>query len=376
MNKQVFISSLSAQGPSLRGRLSGAVSQGPSLRGRLSGAGSQGQALRGRLNNRTRDDSLLARFVGFSFTCIVLASVVGCREIDTNVDAAIDSIVLHRLSFIETSTDSSDKLKREVYLRDGAVESIRLREVHFFGLKESEAIVEVDIRNNGDTTTEIIGYNTGCGCSRVELESKVIPPGQQVRIRMSVRINPVNSMSERVVAVALSFKGNCSAQLQLPIVAVPSVRVSGFRGSHRTALDAGTLYVQRRIDDDCENASVEFDVCRGFLETNEASPNESEVRIQGIAPNTLSCHFIGTANEFTERLGGHQIEILSNVVFRNIRLGGGLLNSVNEFLSLEQGDDVLVAVEATPTFGGRFSQLEHHNQARFSIATALRFSMP
>jgi len=188
------------------------------------------------------------------------------------------------------------------------VESIRLREVHFFGLKESEAIVEVDIRNNGDTTTEIIGYNTGCGCSRVELESKVIPPGQQVRIRMSVRINPVNSMSERVVAVALSFKGNCSAQLQLPIVAVPSVRVSGFRGSHRTALDAGTLYVQRRIDDDCEIASVEFDVCRGFLETNEASPNESEVRIQGIAHNTLSCHFIGTANEFTERLGGHQIE--------------------------------------------------------------------
>ena len=68
-------------------------------------------------------------------------------------------------------------------------------------------------------------------------------------------------------------------------------------------------------------------------------------------------------------------EILSNVVFRNIRLGGVLLNSVNEFLSLEQGDDVLVAVEATPTFGGRFSQLEHHNQARFSIATALRFSM-
>ena len=73
---------------------------------------------------------------------------------------------------------------------------------------------------------------------------------------------------------------------------------------------------------------------------------------------------------------GTRMEILSNVVFMNIRLGGGLLNSVNEFLSLEQGDDVLVAVEATPTFGGRFSQLEHHNQARFSIATALRFSVP
>jgi hypothetical protein len=80
-----------------------------------------------------------------------------------------------------------------------------------------------------------------------------------------------------------------------------------------------------------------------------------------------------TANGVCE---SEPLEILSNVVFRNIRLGGGLLNSVNEFLSLKQGDDVLVAVEATPTFGGRFSQLEHHNQARFSIATALRFSMP
>jgi hypothetical protein len=157
MNKQVSIT------PSLGGHLSGAISRGPSVHPR-------------------RVDSVLRLFAGFSFTCTVLALVIGCREIETDVAAAIDSTVLHRLSFIETSTNTSEKFKREVYLRDGAVESSRLSEVHFLGLKQSEAVVEVEIRSNGETTTKIIGYHAGCGCSRVELESKVIQPGQQVQV--------------------------------------------------------------------------------------------------------------------------------------------------------------------------------------------------
>lgn len=37
-------------------------------------------------------------------------------------------------------------------------------------------------------------------------------------------------------------------------------------------------------------------------------------------------------------------EILSTVVVRNFRLGGDLLDSVDEFLSFEKGEEGLVAV--------------------------------
>ena len=51
--------------------------------------------------------------------------------------------------------------------------------------------------------------------------------------------------------------------------------------------------------------------------------------------------------------------------------GGVLHDSVNEEFSLEKGDDVLVAVEPSPTLLGRMSQLEHHGQARSSCAAPL-----
>jgi len=51
--------------------------------------------------------------------------------------------------------------------------------------------------------------------------------------------------------------------------------------------------------------------------------------------------------------------------------GGFLQDSVDEFLSLKQGKDLLVAVETAPTFLGTLDELEHHRQAGPPVAIAL-----
>jgi hypothetical protein len=42
-------------------------------------------------------------------------------------------------------------------------------------------------------------------------------------------------------------------------------------------------------------------------------------------------------------------EILSNIVVWDFELGGVLQDSIDEFLSLQEGHDVLMTVEATPS---------------------------
>jgi hypothetical protein len=296
------------------------------------------------------------RLLYVSLMCVVLAPLVGCRESETNGDVMAVPVVHHRLSFIENSTTTIEKLKREVYLTEGRGESIRLQELPFFGMKETEAVVGVEIRNNGDTTTEIIGYSTGCGCSKVELESKIIPPGQSVQLRMSVRINPTNSMSERVIAVGLSFAGNCSAQLQLPIVAIPAIRVLGFPGNQRTALDAGTIDVQQRADGSGEFAVVEFDVSLDFLSIDHTVQAEDEMQLRAVTPDDLSYHFTPTGHIYTEQLGNREtnwvryrveLEVPSNAVLpQPVQIELLDQSGLNVFLGLSL--DRKTAFEITP----------------------------
>jgi hypothetical protein len=47
---------------------------------------------------------------------------------------------------------------------------------------------------------------------------------------------------------------------------------------------------------------------------------------------------------------------------RNFRLGGYLLDSIDEFLPFQEGSDVQMTVESTPTLGRGIGEFEHHHQ--------------
>jgi len=55
-----------------------------------------------------------------------------------------------------------------------------------------------------------------------------------------------------------------------------------------------------------------------------------------------------------------------------VPLGGVLQEAVDEFLSFEEMDDLLVSVESSPSLLGGLGQLEHHGQARASRTAPFR----
>ncbi len=58
-------------------------------------------------------------------------------------------------------------------------------------------------------------------------------------------------------------------------------------------------------------------------------------------------------------------------MFYGIDLGGFLHDSVDEFDSLNEWDDLLVAVESSPFPFSGLGQFEHHGQAGASCSAAL-----
>ena len=71
---------------------------------------------------------------------------------------------------------------------------------------------------------------------------------------------------------------------------------------------------------------------------------------------------------------GH--ELLSNLLFWRMGLGGALHDAVDEFLSLDELNDSFVAVEPSPSFLSRLGELEHHGQAGAARAAAFCSAMP
>lgn len=234
-------------------------------------------------------------------TLLIVGLTIGCRENGQDATEFNLAPVQHRLSFAHLLPEN-EEAKHEAYLKEGVTETIRLVELPFFGMKEAEAIVDIRIRNNGESVSEIIGYSTGCGCSKVELECNTIAPGQQVSLRMLVRVNPALSVSKRVIVVGLVFNSNCRADIHLPVIAVPAVRVAAHTDNGGMALNAGTLFLPSNVNQDTL-VSTELDVYGGLPNVGNARSSPVELMIRSIGPNSFQCELSSTGHSYSQQIG-------------------------------------------------------------------------
>lgn len=94
---------------------------------------------------------------------------------------------------------------------------------HDFGEAVSPSIVEHDyiLRNDGDTSLEILSVRASCGCTAVNASQNIVPPGQTASIHARLDLAGRTGLQMKTISVTSNDPQSPSLQLVLRGTAVP-----------------------------------------------------------------------------------------------------------------------------------------------------------
>lgn len=93
---------------------------------------------------------------------------------------------------------------------------------HDFGEAVSGSLVEHDyvVRNDGDTSLEIVSVRASCGCTAVNASQNIVPPGQTASIHARLDLSGRTGLQMKTITVTSNDPRNPSFQLVLRGTAV------------------------------------------------------------------------------------------------------------------------------------------------------------
>ena len=235
---------------------------------------------------------------------VLLGTFGGCNEsasiLPTNAsvagDASTDSTVSVNLSPfsgagpIELRIEEIGVGLETIQIEANENKKICLQSITAFGNGPLNIKRELRLTNISESPIQIIGFETSCGCSKVETSTRAIPTQGVAELKIEYDINPKFSGPNKTVSVSMLLSDGRSLSIVANIFVYPTVRVAGVN-QNRAVLDAGDCLVN--VDKPTGKFSTEIGV--DVVGPNEfALCSENLIRSLEIQPANYQVRMIRT----------------------------------------------------------------------------------
>lgn len=254
-----------------------------------------------------------------------------------NQRAETNSAHIH---FAELLSGSS-RNEKAIQIEKGSHVETEIGDIVVFGDKPSTVAKKVKLQHTSGDPIEVLGLESSCGCTSVEVDKKHLSKGQTAIVSFAIDVNPAHSVPEKGISIRVHFDNGGTLSIRTVVRAFPSVFVADSLQSGRSRLDGGDLFVE--IDRKTGAFTKEIGICSVTDDVSKLT-SAQQPKIKRLFPVDFRSKLVAKGEpELIKQTGGSDKELYRQEFA--LQLVGALSSKMPQQVEIEFGN----AISGGPT---------------------------